>query len=138
MSLNTKEAIVQFLKERGYEVEEGAGENILVIRDENGIPLYAMIGDEQIEFMLDLCGVDEIDPQKREEAYERILDENTEILPTCFGIDSTDPQNKRIVLVDSLALENLDPNELLLSIDSIYMNVATAHKLLSPYMKRRG
>ncbi len=132
--LNTKESIIRFLEEHGYDVQE-SGEDILVVKDEDGIPLYLMVGDEQVEFMLDLCGVDDLDPERREEAYEKILDENTEILPTCFGIDSTNPQDKRIVLVDSLALENLDPNEMLLSLDSIYMNVLTAHKLLSPYFK---
>ncbi|HID57268.1 TPA: DUF2170 family protein [Candidatus Poribacteria bacterium] len=134
--LNTKESILRFLEEHGYDVQQSE-EDILVVKDEDGIPLYLMVGDEQVEFMLDLCGVDELDPERREEAYEKILDENTEILPTCFGIDSTNPQDKRIVLVDSLALENLDPNEMLLSLDSIYMNVLTAHKLLSPYFKEK-
>lgn len=133
--LNTKESIIQFLEEHGYDVQEKAEENILIVKDEDGIPLYLMVGDDQVEFMLDLCGISELDPERLEEAYEKILDENTEILPTCFGIDSTNPQDKRIVLVDSLALENLDPNEMLLSLDSIYMNVLTAHKLLSPYFK---
>ena len=45
---------------------------------------------------------------------------------------------KRIVLVDSLAIENLDANELLLSLDSLAVNVVTVHGLLSPYLKKQS
>jgi hypothetical protein len=133
--LNTKESIVAFLRDHGYNVMEKPGEDLLIVRDDDGIPVYLMIDGEQTEFMLDLCGVSDLVAAKAVEAYELILDENTEILPTCFGIDSTNPNDKRIVLVDSLAIENLDANELLLSLDSIYMNVMTAHRLLSPYFR---
>jgi hypothetical protein len=89
----------------------------------------------QIEFMVDICGEKDLQPNRHLEAYRMILDLNTEILPTCYGIDTTDPENPRIVLVDSLALENLDENELHLSLSSLAQNTVHAVEILSPYHK---
>lgn len=130
--LSTKSEIVSFVQEQGYTTQEK--DPLLILQDEDGLNIFAVIDDTQIEFMVDLCGVNDLDATNLEEIYERILDQNTEILPCCFGIDSDDPNDKRIVLVDSLATENLDDNELLLALDSLAVNVITAHDLLSPYI----
>ncbi len=131
--LSTKSEIVSFVQEQGYTTQEK--DPLLILQDEDGLTIFAVIDDTQVEFMVDLCGVGDLDEGNLEEIYERILDQNTEILPCCFGIDSDDPNDKRIVLVDSLATENLDDNELLLALDSLAVNVITAHDLLSPYIK---
>ncbi len=131
--LNTQADITAFLKAQGYRTsEEGS---ILIIQDEDGLNIFAAVDESQIEFMVDLCSVNDLNATDIAEIYEKILDQNSEILPTCFGIDSTETDDKRIVLVDSLALENLDTNELLLSLDSLAVNVITAHDLLSLYLK---
>lgn len=131
--LNTQADITAFLKAQGYRTsEEGS---ILIIQDEDGLNIFAAVDESQIEFMVDLCSVNDLNATDIAEIYEKILDQNTEILPTCFGVDSTETDDKRIVLVDSLALENLDTNELLLSLDSLAVNVITAHDLLSLYLK---
>lgn len=130
--LNAKAEIISFVQEQGYTTQEQ--DPLLILQDEDGLNIFAVIDDTQIEFMVDLCGVGDLDGSKLEEIYERILDQNTEILPCCFGIDSDDPSDKRVVLVDSLATENLDDNELLLALDSLAVNVITAHDLLSPYL----
>ncbi|MCZ6677327.1 MAG: CesT family type III secretion system chaperone [Candidatus Poribacteria bacterium] len=132
--LRTQADIIVYLAEQGYSVtQEGS---ILIIQDEDELNIFAVVNENQIEFMIDLCSVNALDTTKLEEIYENILDQNTEILPSCFGIDSNDPADKRIVLVDSLATENLDANELLLSLDSLSVNVVTAHELLLPYLKQ--
>ena len=130
--LSTKAEIISFIREQGYTAQDK--DPLLILQDEDGLNIFAVIDDTQIEFMVDLCGVSDLDTTNLEEIYERILDQNTEILPCCFGIDSDDPNDKRIVLVDSLATENLDDNELLLALDSLAVNVITAHDLLSPYI----
>jgi uncharacterized protein YjfI (DUF2170 family) len=134
--LNTQADIIAFVKEQGYSITEDS--SIVIIQDEDGLNIFAVIDESQVEFMVDLCSLNDLETAKLGETYERILDQNTEILPTCFGIDSTDPDDKRIVLVDSLAIENLDVNELLLSLDSLAVNVVTAHDLLFPYLKKRS
>ena len=131
--INTQAEISVFLNAQGYSVDEDG--SILIIRDEDGLNIFAAVDESQIEFMVDLCSVNDLNTRNVEEIYERILDQNTEILPTGFGIDSTEADDKRIVLVDSLALENLDTNELLLSLDSLAVNVITAHDLLALYLK---
>ena len=130
--LSAKAEIIDFVQEQGYTAQDQ--DPLLVLKDEDGLTIFAVIDDTQIEFMVDLCGVNALDGSKLEEIYERILDQNTEILPCCFGIDSDDPSDKRVVLVDSLATENLHDNELLLALDSLTVNVVTAHDLLSPYI----
>ena len=95
----------------------------------------SLITNEQIEFVIDLCGINDLDKNKLQEIYEKILDENTEILPSSFGIDSGNPEDKRLVLVDSLAIENLDENELLLTLDALSLNVIDAYDLLEEYLK---
>ena len=134
--LNTQAEITAYLNAQGYSTEEDGA--ILIIRDEDGLNIFAVVDESQIEFLVNLCSVNDLNTTDIAEIYERILDQNTEILPTCFGIDSTDADDKRIVLVDSLALENLDTNELLLSLDSLAVNVITAHDLLSSYLKSRS
>ncbi len=124
--------IIDFVQEQGYTIQEKGP--LLVLTDEDGLTIFAVIEENQIEFMVDLCGVSALDESKSEEIYEKILDQNTEILPCCFGINSDDPSDKRVVLVDSLATENLHDNELLLALDSLAVNVVTAHDLLSPYI----
>ena len=132
--LNTPSSIIEFLQGQGYTAT--AQDSVLIIQDEDGVNIFAVINESQIEFMIDLCGLNQLNLQKLEEIYEKILDQNTEILPSCFGIDSDDPDDKRVVLVDSLATENMDTNELLLSLDTLTLNVATAHGLLLPYIQR--
>ena len=134
--LNTQAEITAYLNTQGYSTEEDGA--ILIIRDEDGLNIFAVVDESQIEFLVNLCSVNDLNTTDIAEIYERILDQNTEILPTWFGIDSTDADDKRIVLVDSLALENLDTNELLLSLDSLAVNVITAHDLLSLFLKSRS
>ena len=133
--LNTSVDITVFLDEQGYSIS--TEDDILIIQDEDGLNMFAVVDDTQIEFMIDLCSMTDLDTSKLEEIYGKILDQNTEILPTCFGIDSSDPDDHHIVLVDSLATENMDANELLLALDSLAVNVVTAHELLLPHLKRK-
>ena len=133
--LNTPVDITVFLDEQGYSVS--TEDDILIVQDEDELNMFAVVDDTQIEFMIDLCSVNDLDTLKLEEIYGKILDQNTEILPTCFGVDSSDADDPRIVLVDSLATENMDANELLLALDSLAVNVVTAHELLRPYLKQK-
>jgi uncharacterized protein YjfI (DUF2170 family) len=133
--LNTKTTITEFLEEEGYEVEEQQDGEVLVVTDEDGFTIFAVVTDMQIEFMVDICGESDLKSDNLLDAYRMILDQNTEILPTCYGIDTTDPENARIVLVDSLALDNLDANEIQLSLSSLAQNTINAVEILSPYHK---
>ena len=130
--LNTKTGITTFLSNQGYNITD-RGAVLLLENDE--LNIGGLITGEQIEFVIDLCGIHDLDQNKLQEIYEQILDENTEILPSSFGIDSGDPKDKRLVLVDSLAIENLDKNELLLTLDALALNVIDAYDLLEKYLK---
>ena len=131
--LNTKTGITTFLSNQGYNITD-QGDVLLLENDEQNIG--GLITGEQIEFVIDLCGINDLDQNKLQEIYEQILDENTEILPSNFGIDSSNPQDKRLVLVDSLAIENLDENELLLTLDALALNVIDAYDLLEKHLKQ--
>ncbi len=133
--LNTKTTITDFLEQEGYEVEEQQDGEVLVVTDDDGFTIFAVVTDMQIEFMVDICGESDLKSDKVLEAYGMLLDQNTEILPTCYGIDTTESGSPRIVLVDSLALENLDVNELQLSLSSLAQNTINAVEILSPYHK---
>ena len=130
--LNTKTGITTFLSNQGYNITD-RGAVLLLENDE--LNIGSLITNEQIEFVIDLCGINDLDKNKLQEIYEKILDENTAILPSSFGIDSGNPQDKRLVLVDSLAIENLDENELLLTLDALALNVIDAYDLLEKYLK---
>ena len=130
--LNTKTGITTFLSNQGYNITD-RGAVLLLENDE--VNIGSLITGEQIEFVIDLCGINDLDKNKLQEIYEKILDENTEILPSSFGIDSGNPQDKRLVLVDSLAIENLDENELLLTLDALALNVIDPYDLLEKYLK---
>jgi len=134
--LNTKAKIKEFLKQEGYEVKEQKNNEVMLITDEDDFTIFSIINDLQIEFIVDICGENDIRPDKLLEAYRMLLDQNTEILPTCYGIDNSNSKNTRIVLVDSLALENLDVNELQLSLSSLAQNTLNAVEILKPYCKK--
>jgi len=134
--LNTKAKIKEFLKQEGYEVKEQKNSGVMLITDEDDFTIFSIINDLQIEFIVDICGENDIRPDKLLEAYRMLLDQNTEILPTCYGIDNSNSKNTRIVLVDSLALENLDVNELQLSLSSLAQNTLNAVEILKPYCKK--
>ncbi len=133
--LNTKEAIVNFLKQEGYEVTEKEDGNVLIITDEDGFTIFSVITDKQIEFVVDICGEKDLKDDKLLDIYRKLLDLNTEIQPSCYGINTIESDNSRIVLVDSLPLENLDVNELQISLSSLAQNTISAVELLTPYMK---
>ncbi len=133
--LSTKIALVEFLEQEGYEVEEKQDGEVLIITDEDGFTIFGVVTDIQVEFIVDICGENDLQSDKLLEAYRMLLDQNTEILPTCYGIDTTDSENARIVLVDSLALENLDASEVRLSLSSLAQNTINAVEILSPYHK---
>ena len=133
--LNTKDSIKEFLEQEGYKVTEQGSGDVMLISDEDGFNIFSVITDTQIEFMVDICGEKDLQQDKLLEAYRMLLDQNTEILPTCYGIDSSESGNPRIVLVDSLPLENLDQNELQLSISSLAQNMINAVEILRPYYK---
>jgi len=133
--LSTKTTITEFLEQEGYEVDEQQDGEVLIVTDEDGFTIFAVVTDLQIELMVDICAESDLQPDKILEAYRMLLDQNTEILPTCYGIDTTEGENARIVLVDSLALENLDANELQLSLSSLAQNTINAVEILSPYHK---
>lgn len=133
--LNTKASIKEFLEQEGYKVTEQGSDDVMLISDEDGFSIFSVITDDQIEFMVDICGEKDLQQDKLLEAYRTLLDQNTEILPTCYGIDSSESGNPRIVLVDSLALESLDRNELQLSLSSLAQNMINAVEILRPYYK---
>jgi uncharacterized protein YjfI (DUF2170 family) len=133
--LSTKIALQEFLEQEGYEVEEKQDGDVLIINDEDGFTIFGVVTDIQVEFIVDICGENDLQSDKLLDAYRILLDQNTEILPTCYGIDTTDADNPRIVLVDSLALENLDANEVKLSLSSLAQNTINAVEILSAYHK---
>lgn len=135
--LNTKESIIEFLKQEGYEVTEKEDSNVLVITDEDDFTIFSAITDKQIEFVVDICGEKDLKKDKIAEVYRMLLDLNTEIQPSCYGIDTMESENPRIVLVDSLPLENLDVNELQISLSSLAQNTLNAMEVLTPYLKTK-
>jgi len=135
--LNTKESIIEFLKQEGYEVTEKEDGNVLVITDEDDFTIFSAITDKQIEFVVDICGEKDLKKDKIAEVYRMLLDLNTEIQPSCYGIDTMESENPRIVLVDSLPLENLDVNELQISLSSLAQNTLNAMEVLTPYLKTK-
>ena len=136
--LNTKEAIVEFLKQEGLKVTEKEDSNVLVISDEDDFTIFSVVNDSQIELMVDICGVNNLIADKLLTAYCMLLDLNTKIQPTCYGIDNTEKEDPRIVLVDSLPLEDLDVSEFQLSLSSIARNTIHAVEILTPYLKAKN
>jgi hypothetical protein len=133
--LHTKSTIIEFLKQEGFEVTEKEDGDVLVISDEDDFIIFSAITDAQIEFVVDICGEMDLKPEKLLEAYKMLLHKNTEIQPTCYGINDSEIGNLRIVLVDSLPLENLDESELQLSLSSIAQNTINAVEIMRPYLK---
>jgi len=66
--INTQAEISAFLTAQGYSVKEDG--SILIIRDEDGLNIFAAVDESQIEFMVDLCSINDLNTTNVEEIYE--------------------------------------------------------------------
>ena len=63
--LNSKAEIVSFVEEQGYTIQDQGP--LLILQDEDGLNIFAVIDDTQIEFMVALCRISDLDLLKLEE-----------------------------------------------------------------------
>lgn len=124
-------AVPEFLREQGYEIEQLA-DNICRIEREGELPVFLNVTGGLLFFQVDLGNVDSL---ASEEFYYKLLDLNTEILPVSIGIDSTNPEDKRLVIVESREIENLDDNELMMILNGFEIAAAKTEILISEYLK---
>jgi len=73
--IGTQAEITAFLNAQGYSVAEDG--SILIIQDEDGLNIFAAVDESQIEFMVELCSVNDLNTTNVEDIYEKILDQNT-------------------------------------------------------------
>lgn len=122
----------EVLLENGYLVEKK--EEIYFVKFKEFDAKAVMLEEGATLFVqVDLVGVNDLHNDVA--LYKKLLDLNTEILPVSIAIDSTDEKNQRLVINESLEIENLDENELLKVFDTIDMSFGKIFNLLKEYKK---
>ncbi|BDU49677.1 CesT family type III secretion system chaperone [Haliovirga abyssi] len=122
----------EVLLENGYLVEKKEGIYFVKFKEFDAKAVMLEEG-ETLFVQVDLVGVDDLHNDVA--LYKKLLDLNTEILPVSIAIDSTDKGNQRLVINESLEIENLDENELLKVFDTIDMSFGKIFNLLKEYKK---
>lgn len=123
--------LFDFLIEKGFHVEE-IDTHIFRVEKDDEIPVFINLNDNNIFFLVDLGSINEF---VSEEFYFNLLDINTEILPVSIGVDSSSKDDKRLVLVESRELKNLDDNELLSVFNALEIAADKIEILLGSYLK---
>lgn len=127
----SKMSIVDFLREKGYQIQK-VGESVICITRGDELPVYVHLDVETLFFEVDLGNVSEM---ASKELYFKLLDCNTEILPVSIGIDTTKNDDPRLVLVESRELENLDDNEILSVLDAMELAIDKVEKIMATYLQ---
>jgi len=134
-----------FLSEKGYEVEE-RDDDVFVIQDDLGLKdgiagkeeltltVVAAATDEELKFVVDLCRKDQIDQSRWCEFTEKLLDLNTETNPIAFGLDTVTEGDERVVLVNSLAVPDLDGSEILQTLEQFGSAALVAYDVLRDFI----
>ncbi|MBN1970854.1 MAG: hypothetical protein JXR48_19035 [Candidatus Delongbacteria bacterium] len=119
-----------FLLLKGFHVEQ-ISDFIFKVEKSDEIPVFVNVGKETLFFLVDLGSISEFGC---EDLYFRLLDINTEIIPVSVGVDSSSG-DKRLVLIESREVRNLDDNEILSVFNSLEIAADKIEILLSEYLK---
>ncbi len=126
--------IQEVLFDNGYFIREEEGIYFITLKGfDDSIKLIMIVEDETLFLQLDIIKLKEL--KETIELYKALLDMNTEILPVSLAIDSTDKNNERLVINESLEIQNLDENELLKVLETIEMSIPKVYRLLKNYKK---
>ena len=128
IKLQREDELARFLESNGFTVEELSNDVFRVQREEE-LPVFLKVDDKQIYFELDLGNIDAILSQ---DLLLSLLALNTEILPVSAGLDTSNPADRRLVLVESREIGDLNDQELLAVFDALELAVDRVTQLLSP------
>jgi len=143
-TVKQKKDLVFFLLEGGYQVEEKE-EDVFVItcplelvEDAPPFSLQIVVAgtDEELRFVADLCRKDQIKPDKLADFMYKALDLNTDINPVAIAFDTVDKGDERAVLVQSLAVDDLDASEVLYTLDKFETAALSAYEMTEDYLKK--
>ena len=124
---DNQEELTHFLLHNNFEVED-LGENIILVRREDELPVFLKVDEDTLFFEVDLGNLNEFDV---EDLQFKLLDLNTEILPVSFGINNTNPDDPRLVLLESRQTRNINDHELLGVFDAMELAVDRAETLIA-------
>jgi hypothetical protein len=128
--------IVDVLLDNGYIFKETSEDTGVVTLNydakENMSNKAHIIQDGNILIIRKELYVLEIEKLSREFLFD-LLDMNTEILPISLAIDSRQKKSPKLVLNESLHMENLDVSEVLMVFDTIESNIDKILELTSKY-----
>lgn len=117
----------QVLVDNDYDVEVYEKNYYVKLKSRNEvIKLY-----EKDNFLYFVCVIEKIANLVDErDLYKRMLELNVDIVPISIGIDSKNIEDARIVIIESLATENLDENEIINVIESFEKNIPQIKKII--------
>lgn len=105
----------------------------------DGAPAYSLkivvaSTDDELRFVADLCRKDQIKPDKLADFMYKALDLNTEISPVAIAFDTINEGDERAVLVQSLAIDDLDASEVLYTLDKFEAAAIAAYEMTEDYL----
>ncbi len=111
--------------EKDYFVKLKESDNVVKLY-EKGDSLYFECVLEKLEILLD-----------DKDLYRKLLEINPTILPISIGINAQNEQDKRVVIGESLEVENLDENEIISVLDSFEANIPKVRHILNIFKKQK-
>jgi hypothetical protein len=130
----TREDVESFLLRTGLESEE-VGEGMWLVHGGAGdgsAPLVVHYSPPVLVFRLKVMDVPD-DEQRCTGLFRKLLQLNAaDLMHAAYALEEND-----VILTESLAVENLDYNELQATIDSFQMALATHLEVLAPFRESR-
>ena len=125
--------VLEILLDNGYNCEIKSEDLMLVTLKEIDTKVILIKEGDTLIIQQELVGIKELAEDIK--LYKELLDFNTEILPVSIAIDSTNEENPKLVINESLNIENMDSDELIRVFEAIEIHMPKVVNIIKKYTK---
>lgn len=135
VTIKVKRTISDLLYSYGYLVTRKSENLLLVNLKEYETPLILVEAEGELYFQLDIIELAHLINDIN--LYKLLLKLNMELTPLALGIDDSRPEGEILVLVESLAIDNIYENEVISIIENIESSILNIASLLRNYLNKQ-
>lgn len=135
ITIKVKRTISDLLYSHGYLVTRKSENLLLVNLKEYETPLILVEAEDELYFQLDIIELTHLINDIN--LYKLLLKLNMELTPLALAIDDSRPEGEILVLVESLAIDNIYENEVISVIENIESSILNIASLLRNYLNKQ-
>lgn len=134
VSIKVKRSISDLLYSHGYIVNRKSDNLLLVNLKEYETPLILVEAEEELYFQLDIIELAYLINDIK--LYKLLLKLNIDLTPLSLAIDDSREGGEILVLVESLAIDNIYENEVISIIENIESSILEIASFLKTYLNK--